>query len=315
MAHIVIAGAGIGGIPLAYEAREKLGKVHDITVINASDEFQFLPSNPWLLVGWRQRDAISFLIAPYLEKKGIRFIGRPVVRIEAEHNRLAIEGGQTLAYDYLVITTGPKLAFDEVPGTGPHGGHTHSVCAVGHAQTGRQAYEAFCEDPGPILVGAMPAASGFGPVYESAFILDADLRKRKLRKHVPMTLVTSEPHIGHLGLGGVGDSQGLLESDLRNRHLKWITNAKTTRVEADRAFVEEYDGRGEVIKEHVVPFKFSMTLPAFRGVDPVAAVDGLCNPRGFVLIDANQRSPKYPNIFSAGVCVAIPPVEATPVPT
>ena len=39
------------------------------------------------------------------------------------------------------------------------------------------------------------------------------------------------------------------------------------------------------------------------------------SPRGFVLIDEFQRSKKYRNIFSAGVCVAIPPVEVTPVPT
>jgi sulfide:quinone oxidoreductase len=58
-----------------------------------------------------------------------------------------------------------------------------------------------------------------------------------------------------------------------------------------------------------------MMLPAFKGVDAVAAVPELCNPRGFVLIDEHQRSKKYPNIYSAGVCVAIPPVEATPVPT
>ncbi|HCT40391.1 MAG TPA: pyridine nucleotide-disulfide oxidoreductase, partial [Moraxellaceae bacterium] len=36
--------------------------------------------------------------------------------------------------------------------------------------------------------------------------------------------------------------------------------------------------------------------------------------KGFVIIDENQRNPTYPNIWSAGVCVAIPPVEATPVP-
>jgi len=64
-----------------------------------------------------------------------------------------------------------------------------------------------------------------------------------------------------------------------------------------------------------LPFKFSMILPAFKGVDPVAAVPNLCNPRGFVLIDEHQRSKAYRNIFSAGVCVAIPPVEATPVAT
>lgn len=58
-----------------------------------------------------------------------------------------------------------------------------------------------------------------------------------------------------------------------------------------------------------------MLLPAFKGVDAVAAVEGLCNPRGFVLVDEHQRSPKYRNIYSAGVGIAIPPIEKTPVPT
>jgi sulfide:quinone oxidoreductase len=34
-----------------------------------------------------------------------------------------------------------------------------------------------------------------------------------------------------------------------------------------------------------------------------------------VLVDENQRSKRHRNIFAAGVCIAIPPVEATPVPT
>jgi len=70
-----------------------------------------------------------------------------------------------------------------------------------------------------------------------------------------------------------------------------------------------------VRKEHELPFKYSMMLPAFKGVDPVAGVEGLCNPRGFVLVDEHQRSRKYRNIFSAGVCIAIPPVETTTVAT
>jgi len=107
----------------------------------------------------------------------------------------------------------------------------------------------------------------------------------------------------------------MLESELRSRDIKWITNAKTTKVEAGKLFTTEVDGLGNVYKEHEVPFKLAMMLPAFKGVDAVAAVPELCNPRGFVIIDEFQRSKKYRNIFSAGVCVAIPPVEATPVPT
>jgi sulfide:quinone oxidoreductase len=319
MAHIVIVGAGIGGMPAAYELRELLPKEHQVTVVNSVDYFQFVPSNPWLAVGWRQREEITLPIRPYLERKGIDFIAHGVTAIEAEANHLILDDGRNLAYDYLVITTGPKLSFSEVPGAGPAshggGGFTHSVCSVDHAQAFWADYENFLKNPGPVIIGAMPGASCFGPAYEFAFILDTDLRKRKLRNKVPITYVSSEPYIGHLGLGGVGDSKSMLESEMRNRDMKWITNAKTTRVEEGKMFVTQLDDLGNVYKEHELPFKLSMMLPAFKGVDAVAAVPNLCNPRGFVIIDEFQRSKAYKNIFSAGVCVAIPPVEVTPVAT
>ena len=314
MAHIIILGAGTGGMPAAYELRAQLGAQHQITVVNAVDYFQFVPSNPWVAVGWRQREAITFPIRPHLEKKGIGFVAQPVQRIDAEHNALDLNGGSRLAYDYLVITTGPKLSFDEVPGSGP-AGHTHSICTIDHAEKTWGDYQEFLKDPGPAIIGAMPGASCFGPAYEFSFIFNKDLQRRKLRHKVPMTYISPEPYVGHMGLGGVGDSKSMLESEFRNNDIKWITNAKVTKVEAGKMFVTELDDSGQVRKEHELPFKFSMMLPAFKGVDPVAAVEGLCNPRGFVLIDEYQRSKKYRNIFSAGVCVAIPPVEVTPVPT
>jgi len=315
MAHIVVMGAGLGGMPAAYELRALLPKEHSITVVNPTDTFQFTPSNPWVAVGWRDREAVTLPIAPQLERKGIAFVGKAVAAIDAPANRLTLDGGQVLDYDYLVITTGPKLSFEEVPGAGPHGGHTHSVCTVGHAEMFFKDYQKFLEAPGPVVIGAMPGASCFGPAYEFALILDTDLRRRKLRHKVPMTFVTAEPYIGHLGLGGVGDSKSMLESELRGHDIKWITNAKTTRVEAGKLFTTQLDDQGQVVKEHEVAFKLAMMLPAFKGVDPVAAVADMCNPRGFVLIDEHQRSKKYRNIFSAGVCVAIPPVEVTPVPS
>lgn len=315
MAHIVIMGAGIGGMPAAYELRETLGNEHKITVINATEYFQFVPSNPWIAVGWREREQITFPIRPYLEKKNIDFIASQVNNIDAEAKTLALSNGDTVAYDYLLITTGPKLSFEEVKGIGPMSGHTQSICTVDHAEKAYEAYQTLIKNPGHIIVGAVQGASCFGPAYEFAFILDTDLCKRKIRDQVPMTYITSEPYIGHLGLGGVGDSKGMLESELRSRHIKWITNAKVTNVEAGKMFVTEHNMEGEIIKEHELTFDYSMMLPAFKGVDAVANVEGLCNPRGFVIVDEHQRSPKYNSIYSAGVCIAIPPVEATPVPT
>lgn len=315
MASIVVLGAGIGGMSAAYELRALLGKQHPITVVGDGDLFSFTPSNPWVAVGWRKPKDIQIGVKPYLAKQAIGFEPAGADEVLPAENRIRLRDGRLLDYDYLVIATGPRLAFDEVPGLGPEGGFTQSICTTPHAQSAWDAYEAFLRDPGPIVVGAAAGASCFGPAYEFAMILDADLRKRKLRDKVPMTYVTPEPYVGHMGLGGVGDSKGLLESELRQRHIKWITNARITKVEAGVMHAEEVDARGQAVASHTLPFKYSMVLPAFTGVDAVRAAKEMCNPRGFVLIDAHQRNPKYPNVFSAGVCVAIPPVEPTPVPT
>jgi sulfide:quinone oxidoreductase len=314
MAHIVVMGAGTGGMPCAYELRMELGREHEITMINEREYFQFVPSNPWLAVGWRNRSDITFDIRPHLERKGINFIAKRVDIIDPEAKKLTLDGGDVIDFDYLVIATGPRLAFEEVEGSGPDG-FTESICSVDHAENAYKSYLDLLEDPGHVIIGAMPFASCFGPAYEFSFIMDSDLRKRKIRDKVPMTFVTSEPYIGHLGLGGVGDSKGFLERDFRNHHINWITNAKVTKVEKGKMFIEQYDDSGHKIKEQELDFKYSMMLPSFKGVDAVAKVEGLCNPRGFVFVDDHQRNPKYPNIFAAGVCIAIPPVEATAVPT
>ena len=315
MARIVVVGAGLGGMSAAYELRETLGKGHEVTLVGKGGMFGFNPSNPWLAVGWRTPGEITLPVAEHVGKHGIAFNGDGVERIDAEGDAVITGTGERIGYDYLLICTGPRLAFEEVPGSGPDTGHTHSICTTAHAADAWQAYQDFLKDPGPIVIGAVQGASCFGPAYEFAMILDADLRKRKLRDKVPMTFVTSEPYIGHMGLGGVGDSKGLMESEMRQRHIKWIVNSKVAEVRDGEMTVVEHDAKGQPGESHALPFKFSMLLPAFKGVEAVAAVEGLCNPRGFVIVDKHQRSPKYPKIFSAGVCVAIPPVEATPVPT
>ena len=314
MAHVVIMGAGIGGLPAAFELREALRKEDRITVVSNSKTFHFVPSNPWVAVNWRTRDDIELDLATILNRKNIDFTAAGVKRVQPEQNRLELDDGGTMDYDYLVIATGPKLAFDEVEGLGPNG-HTQSICHVDHAVAAEKAWGEFVQNPGHVVVGAVQGASCYGPAYEFAAIMDTDLRRRKIRDKVPMTFVTAEPYIGHLGLGGVGDSKGLLESAFRDRHIRWICNAKTTKVEAGKMYVTEHNDDGTPKKEHVLDFKYSMMLPAFKGIDAVFGIEGLTNPRGFILIDQHQRNPKFKNIYSVGVCVAIPPVEATPVPT
>jgi sulfide:quinone oxidoreductase len=314
MAKIVVLGAGIGGVPMAYEMKELVKKNHEVTVISDSPTFHFVPSNPWVPPKWRKPEDLKIELGPVFKKKGIEFVQKAATRVDPENNKVHLADNTSVDYDYLIIATGPRLAFDEVPGLGPEG-YTTSVCHVDHAALAAEDWEKFMQDPGPIVIGAVQGASCFGPAYEYLMILETELRKRKIRDKVPMTFVTSEPYIGHLGLGGVGDTKGLLESALRDKSIKWITNAKVDKIEDGMMYVTEVDEDGNEMHKHEVPFKHSMMLPAFTGVDAVrnAGVEGLTNPRGFVIVDEHQRNPTFKNIYSVGVCVALPPVEKTPV--
>ncbi|KRB28428.1 pyridine nucleotide-disulfide oxidoreductase [Mesorhizobium sp. Root695] len=313
MSHVVVLGAGLGGTIMAYEMREKLRRDDSLTVVNLGTSYSFVPSNPWVAVGWRNRDDISVDLHAIFKRRNIALKPEGAKKVYPKENRIELNDGTFVDYDYLIIATGPDLAFDEVPGLGP-AGYTQSICHIDHATATKAKVDELVSMPGPVIIGAVQGASCYGPAYEFAFILDTALRRSKVRDRVPMTFVTPEPYIGHLGLDGVGDTKGLLESAMRDRHVKWITNAKVTSVDAGTMHVEEVNEDGGLKAKHDLPFAFSMMLPAFRGVPAVKDIEGLVNPRGFVTIDKHQRNQVYPNIFSIGVCVAIPPVGKTPLP-
>ncbi len=313
MAQVVVLGAGLGGVVMAYEMMDHLGRDDRLTVISKGDWYSFVPSNPWVAVGWRDRAEIEVDLKDAMNRRGITLLTQGAALVHPGENRVELTDGQSVGYDYLVIATGPDLAFDEIPGLGPEG-HTESVCHIDHAERAERAVKRLIANPGPVVIGAVQGASCFGPAYEFLFILETALRRARVRDRVPMTFVTAEPYIGHLGLDGVGDTRGLLEGQMRAHHVKWITNAKVSSVDPGMMHVEEVNEDGGTKKLHDLPFAFSMMLPAFRGVPAVRGTPGLTNPRGFVLVDKYQRNPTFRNVFGVGVGVAIPPMGPTPVP-
>ncbi|PYE34673.1 sulfide:quinone oxidoreductase [Idiomarina fontislapidosi] len=314
MSKVIVVGAGLGGVSVAFELREKLSATVDIEVIHEGNEFNFVPSNPWVALGSRTREQVVLPITPIFDKHHIGFNSSGVKRIDTVHKQLTLGDGSQKDYDFLVICSGPKLAFEQVPGAGPEHGYTQSICTVDHAVKAHQAFQRLIEDPGPVLVGALPGASCFGPAYEYVLSLEYELRKRKIRDRVPITFVTPEPYIGHMGLGGVGDSKGLMEHQFREHGIKWICNAKVTEFTQDKASFEVINDDGSIKSQQQLPYHLAMFLPAFKGSPAIAEVPDLCNPKGFVKIDKYQRALAYPEIYAAGVCVAIAPIEETPVP-
>ncbi|MDA8433293.1 MAG: FAD-dependent oxidoreductase [Nitrospiraceae bacterium] len=302
MARIMILGGSFGGLTAALELKRLLGKKADITVVSEDDKFVFVPSLPWLSMGWRKAVDITFPLKQTLGQRGITFIHEKAKGVDADNSKL-ITGTNELPYDYLVVSTGPCLAYEEVPGLGPDGGHTESIFTLGHAEKAYKAWERFLENPGAVVIGSVQGVSCFGPSYEYAFEIDAELRRRKIRSKVPIVFVTSEPYIGHFGIGGVRNSRRMMEDEFAKRDIKVVVNSA----------VQEIAPGEVVLKDGAkIPFQLSMFAPAMKGVPAVAP---LGNPRGFISVDGRYRHRQHKNIFAVGVAVAIAPPEPTPVPT
>jgi len=302
MARIVVLGGSFGGLTAAFELRRLLGKKADITVVSEDDRFVFLPSLPWLIMGWRKPEDITLNVSDILKPKNIDFIHEPAKQIDPDASKVTTSSKQ-LAYDYLVISTGPHLAFDEIPGLGPDKGYTACTFTLDHAVKTGATWRSVLENPGPIVLGSSQMVSCFGPSYELAFEMDAELRRRKMRHKVPILYLTSEPYLGHMGVGGLGNSKTFMEHEFADRDIKPLVS---------QAIQEVTPGEIRLKDGNKIPFKLAMIAPPFKGVP---AVMPLGNPRGFIPVDKNYRHTKHKNIFAIGVAIAIAPPEATPVPT
>jgi len=301
MVKIVVLGGSFGGLTAALEIKRRLGDKAEVTVVGAEDRFVFLPSLPWLIMGWRQPADITLKISEILGPRGITFVHASALGVETEGRRLRTDTAGEFGYDYLVISTGPQLVFEEIPGLGPEG-HSDCTFTLDHALRTAQTWRSVLETPGPVVVGSAQMVSCFGPSYELAFEIDAELRRRKMRHQVPILYLTSEPYLGHMGVGGLGKSRRFMEDEFAERDIKAITNA---------AIDEVAPGQIRLKDGNTIPFKLAMIAPPFKGV---AAVAPLGNPRGFLPVDRHYRHTKHQNIFVIGVAMAIAPPEATPVP-
>ncbi|UBF30642.1 FAD-dependent oxidoreductase (plasmid) [Kovacikia minuta CCNUW1] len=304
MAHILIVGAGLGGLPAAYELRHLLPHHHQITLVSNQPKFTFVPSLPWVGLGLRSLDRIQLELAKIVPRHGIEFIHDSITAIDPRLHQVTLSN-RTLDYDYVVIATGPELALDALPGLGPETGYTQSICNPHHALLAREAWERYLQDPGAIVVGAAPGASCFGPAYEFALLAHHTLRRKGLRDRVAITLVTPEPYAGHLGIGGMANSRWLIRAMLADRHVDVIDNAAISQIEPDAVHLA--DGRK-------LPFKYAMILPPFRGPRFLREAPRLTDAKGFVPVLPTYRHPEFDSVYAVGVVTQLKPVEPTPIP-
>lgn len=300
MARVVLVGAGLGGLPAAYELRHHLGREHEVTLVSEFPQFTFIPGLVQVALGHVPLDRVQLDLATLARRHNLNWVQGRVIEIDPLQ-KLIYTHDRVVEYDCLVVASGAELANDLVPGLGVH---THSVCNPAHALSAREAWLAFCAHPGDLVVSAAPGAGCFGPAYEFVLLAEADLRRRGIRDRINITYITPEPYIGHLGIAQVHNAQHLTEALMSRRGIHTATNAEIAQITSDRLYLA--DGRS-------FNFAYSMVLPAFRGAEFVRR-SGLGNAKGFLPVHPTLQHQQYPEIYGVGVSVHFDQPDKTPVP-
>ena len=133
MTRVVILGAGISGHTAALHLQRQLKRKVEIVVVSPNSNWNWIPSNIWVGVGKMTKEQVTFPLAPIYTRKHIGFRQAKAVAIHPEGDAAreqpfvdivytdpAHDGEhEQLAYDYLIVATGPKLNFAATPGLGP----------------------------------------------------------------------------------------------------------------------------------------------------------------------------------------------------
>lgn len=301
--HVIVVGGNFAGLTAALELKHELGTEALVTVISASDRFVFNPSLIWLPFGKRDATDITFPLEQTLVEHGIEFIHAEVTGIDAARRTVSVLGG-TETYDHLVLATGYRNDFATVPGIGP-GGYAQTITTLADAENAGVAWTKFLDDPGPIVIAATQGASCFGAAYEFLFNTAHQLRKQGLASRVPLTFVTSEPFLGHFGMGGLPGGERLLGSFLRKQRITSHVGVAIDAIEPDHMVLS--DGT-------TVPFRFAMAVPPFLGQDVVRNTPGLADARGYIPVDDTYQSRAHPEIYAAGISAQVTMPWQTAVP-
>ncbi|MGB5819014.1 MAG: FAD-dependent oxidoreductase [Saonia sp.] len=293
MTTTVIVGGNFAGLTAALEIKRKGKERHNVILIDKSPLFLFIPSLIWVPFGRREIKDISFKKDEILKRKGVEFIIAKALEVNPDKQIVYTDKGE-VAYDHLVIATGPRVKYDVAPGVKEY---AHYIGTPDSAMKTRKALEVFKKNPGPIVIGATQNAGCMGAAYEFLFNIEKWLREQRIRKKVDLYWITPETFLGHFGIDGMPGGETMLKSFMKMFNIHYRTEVGVQEVLSDRVILSS----GEEL-----PSSFTMLMPPFVGVDFVVNSRGLqATPMGYLPVGEDYRHISIPNIWAAGIAVDV----------
>jgi sulfide:quinone oxidoreductase len=289
--HVVILGAGFGGLELASRLSDSLPDDVRITLLDQNEGFTFGFAKLGIL--FEGQDAAAVRI-PYrdLTKPGVEFRQERITAIDPVSRHVTTDQGSYDA-DILVVALGADYDLDATPGFAEGGLEYYSIAG---AERMRDALPAFTG--GTILIGVLGQPFKCPPApFEGAFLLHDQLVERGIRDQTEIRVIA--PMSAPVPVTAEVSQQFL--DELAARGIEYVGQKRV--VELDPAAKEAVLETGERLG-----YDLFIGIPIHR-VPAVVAESGLAE-NGWVGVDRDTLLTPFPDVYAVGDIVGIPMAKA-----
>ena len=282
--HVLILGAGFGGLELGTQLSERLADRLRVTLIDRNDSFFFGFSKLEVMLGRQSPDDIRLHYGDF-QKEGVEFRQETVTGVDPAARSVSTNANSYDA-DFVVVALGADYDFAATPGF-EQGGHEYYSLAG--AERLRDALADF--DSGRVLVSVLGQPFKCPPApFEGCFLLDEHFTRRGIRDTVEIT--ATFPMARPVPV--TGEVSQMFRDALAARNIKELPLQLVTSI--DPASLTAHLASGETL-----PYDLFVGIPVHRAPTVLEGSGLLVDD--WVPVDQSNLRTRFPGVYAIGdVC-------------
>lgn len=285
--HVMILGAGFGGLQLATRLSEELADEVQVTLIDQSDSFVFGFSKLDVMFGRRTLPGVRHFYRD-IAKPGVEFHRETVTSIDPERRRV-VTNWNTYDPDILVVALGADLAPEATPGFIEGGYEFYSPAG---AERVHDILAGF--DSGVVVIGVLGGLFKCPPApNETAFMLHDFLSRRGVRDAV--TVYLASPLDKPIPISD--EASNAIVSLLVERGIEYWPGSLVTRLDLEAKVAHFQDGRR-------LAYDLFLGIPVHRA--PAVVVESGLTEDGWIPVDAATFATRFPDVYAVGDVTSAP---------
>jgi sulfide:quinone oxidoreductase len=289
---IVVLGGGCGGVVAATNLGRKLGKDHDVILIDRRANHIFMPAFLFVMIGERQPRDISRSLN-HLEKRNVKFVQSEILGIDPSRQEVTLSK-EKVNYDYLIVSLGLQTRPDLVPGFAEASQHPWEIESAVRLRDSLASFQG-----GRVVVGVPLGPYRCPPApYEAQWMLDGYFRQRGIRDRVQIEYFTRDPE----PTGEAHDPVVWMDAESKRRGIKQNYEFVARSIDPQKKIVEG-------LYKYRIPYDLLVMVPPHRPAQ--ALLDSrLADTETGIRVDYDTLQTKWDNVYAIGDCADMPASKA-----